>query len=123
MPAHSAPRGLVLGQRLGHVCLFPRGTLNACVLQVHRSVEQRVKEALARAEQLEQQQEQTAKQTAEKWSQMQQQQADLESELAAARDRLAELDRELSAAQTAGEWFLGCHAEGIPVERTNLLAM
>eukprot|EP00878_Enallax_costatus_P010237 GHUV01010686.1.p2 GENE.GHUV01010686.1~~GHUV01010686.1.p2 ORF type:complete len:246 (+),score=109.41 GHUV01010686.1:1218-1955(+) len=69
--------------------------------EVHRSVEQRVKAALTRAEQLEQQQEQAAKQTAEQMKRMQQQQADLEAELAAATDRLAELNRVVSAARAA----------------------
>jgi len=73
------------------------------LLQVHQGVEQRVKEALARAEHLEQQQEQTAKQTAEQLAALQQQQSDLEAALQQERELVATLQQELHKTQAAGE--------------------
>eukprot|EP00775_Hariotina_reticulata_P005126 gene5126-5366_t len=69
--------------------------------EIHQGVEQRVKEALARAEHLERQQEQTAKQNAEQLAALQQQQSDLEAALQQERESLAALQQELSQAQTA----------------------
>lgn len=70
---------------------------------MHRGVERRVKEALERAEQLELQQEATAKQTSEQVAKLLQQQSDLEEELAAAHDKLADLQLQLATARQAGE--------------------
>eukprot|EP00879_Flechtneria_rotunda_P013727 GHRR01014339.1.p1 GENE.GHRR01014339.1~~GHRR01014339.1.p1 ORF type:complete len:324 (+),score=132.93 GHRR01014339.1:1948-2919(+) len=72
--------------------------------EVHKGVEQRVREALTRAEQLERQEEVTAKQHAARVSHLLQQQADLEVVLQEARQREAELKQQLQAERvTAAE--------------------